>query len=553
MAHFNYNEGFYERLTHLPILSSGIMRLAFVITLVCLAISAAQHTLAAEQPLLVAPPDAVQYSLGTPQTQDDRTGRGELVIPYTRTNNGEGSATLVGRSSDGQLQILGFSPRPDQASGEFRLRKLFSGRDSGGFNHEFYLVSPAHWAGKTYGQCLVSNVVRVGNPGASISARQWNAEEKAAYEKHLIGKQPPAGLPDGFVGAEDSSGLTPGMPIKAGYYGDWRDAELVSIINNALVGIIFQGEDRVTRMLVKDWVALDPEVLRRAASNPGQFKPSVDLLPGGTLSLPDDAVQLANDTRLLVGTPLLVEWAGKWIDAYVISADEEQVKVRYEGYSSSFDRSNPRSSYAIRRSTLEEMKSPDAQQRFAANLTTERKSSADAFPEQEDVEGGWARPEPKRFKEYKVTIDVPRRAQQVPEDLTLEPGTPLAACWARKWNPVTVLSENANGTVNIRWDAYGDAWDCSMKRDQLIIQDKTVRKLQRKYGVDPADLYKTVRTWTDASGQHRIEARLVSRTDTEVTLLTDKGRELTLPLEKLSQEDQALLAKVNPAVENPFE
>ncbi|MCA9241751.1 MAG: hypothetical protein KDA37_16190, partial [Planctomycetales bacterium] len=292
---------------------------------------------AAEQPLLVAPPDSVQYSLGTPQTEE---GRGELVIPYTRTRDGEGSATLVGRSAEGQLQILGISPRPNQASGEFRLRKMFSGREGNGFNHEFYLVSPAHWAGKTYGQCLVSNVVRVGNPGTSTTARQWNAEEKAAYEKHLIGKQPPASLPEGFVGAEDSSGLVPGMPIKAGYYGEWRDAELVSIINRALVGIIYQGEDSVTRRLVKDWIALDPDVRRRAASDPGRFKPSVELLPGGTLPLPAGAVPLSGDTELLVGAPLLVEWAGKWIDAYVMSADDQSVKVHYEGYSSAFDRSN---------------------------------------------------------------------------------------------------------------------------------------------------------------------------------------------------------------------
>lgn len=64
------------------------------------------------------------------------------------------------------------------------------------------------------------------------------------------------------------------------------------------------------------------------------------------------------------------------------------------------------------------------------------------------------------------------------------------------------------------------------------------------------------RIWTDASGQHKIEAELLRKTDSDVVLLRQDGREVTLPIAKLSKTDQTFLRRV-PAeqeqVENPFE
>jgi hypothetical protein len=114
------------------------------------------------------------------------------------------------------------------------------------------------------------------------------------------------------------------------------------------------------------------------------------------------------------------------------------------------------------------------------------------------------------------------------------------------------LSENDDGSINVRWDDYGAAWDCSIVRQELIIEDKTVRKLRRKDAHAAASLKESSRTWTDASGQHKVEAKLVCRTEAMVTLQTDKGREINMPIEKLSDEDRKLLNSVPAAVENPF-
>ncbi len=93
----------------------------------------------------------------------------------------------------------------------------------------------------------------------------------------------------------------------------------------------------------------------------------------------------------------------------------------------------------------------------------------------------------------------------------------------------------------------------------LIIQNKTLKKLERTTPAAPgdtpstADLSKTLRTWTHKSGQHKVEARFVRKTATEVVLATDSGREIKLPLNKLCDADQALIKNAREAAANPFE
>ena len=60
------------------------------------------------------------------------------------------------------------------------------------------------------------------------------------------------------------------------------------------------------------------------------------------------------------------------------------------------------------------------------------------------------------------------------------------------------------------------------------------------------------RTWHDVTGTYQIEATLVSSGDGKVTLKRTDGKEVTLPLAKLSAEDRAFVEKhAKPA--NPFE
>jgi hypothetical protein len=51
-----------------------------------------------------------------------------------------------------------------------------------------------------------------------------------------------------------------------------------------------------------------------------------------------------------------------------------------------------------------------------------------------------------------------------------------------------------------------------------------------------------VRSWESASGNHKIEAELISADDQSVKLATVDGREMSIPLSKLSQEDRDYVA-----------
>jgi hypothetical protein len=59
-----------------------------------------------------------------------------------------------------------------------------------------------------------------------------------------------------------------------------------------------------------------------------------------------------------------------------------------------------------------------------------------------------------------------------------------------------------------------------------------------------ADGRLAVREWADASGQFRIQARLIQVLEGKVRLLKDTGRTTTVALEKLSSNDRAYVAEV---------
>ena len=519
------------------------------------ATAAACRTAIADSDVLKAPDDAPAFQLSNMRVEDGRFGKAMLVIDYRRTREGAGAVEISGRTPSGELSIMGVSWLHD-SKGQIRLNNTFGGLRGGAFQDiEIYLTTQAGAVGKPRDKFMVSNVVRRGNPGPATRARPWNSDEKAAYEKYLISQKPPASLPGGYVAVDVRTTLLPGMPVKVGQDGEWADAEVVNEVNQALVNVALTGAEQLLRKPKSKWLAVDPDVLRRAQADPSQFSTNIRVLPGGKLRLPGDAVPLPSGIDLLVGTPLLIERFGKWSEAYVLNADVRSIRVRYEGLPEGFDNDNPRGKYLIRRETLDELTSAGAAERFASNIQSKRssRSSASAFPTDEPIAAGRATAAAKKRKEYEIKIDVPRGAQVVPEDLVVDEGTPVAFCWAWKWQAATVLSSNDDGSLNIHWDGHSDAWDCSVLRSQLIIQDKTVRKLVRKHGKSSDDLMKTLRTWTDATGTFKVEARFVSKEGDKVTIRTDAGRDITLPLAKLSDKDQKLLAGIKPAAENPFE
>jgi len=136
--------------------------------------------------------------------------------------------------------------------------------------------------------------------------------------------------------------------------------------------------------------------------------------------------------------------------------------------------------------------------------------------------------------------------------MELPQGLPVAYCWARSWQAATLIEDHGPKLI-VKENDNVSSFVWRLDREQVIIQDKTLRKLKRQQVAKAVDLKKKLRAWTDRSGQHKIEARLVRIADSKVTLKTDQGREITLPLAKLSDEDQKLVEAIEPEVDNPFE
>ena len=70
--------------------------------------------------------------------------------------------------------------------------------------------------------------------------------------------------------------------------------------------------------------------------------------------------------------------------------------------------------------------------------------------------------------------------------------------------------------------------------------------------VAPSQDANEMRSWKDASGKFEVRARLVERSGREVKLRTDKGREITVPIERLSKADRDHLDGRAAAADDPF-
>ena len=227
-----------------------------------------------DQPL-IAPEDYPEYQLSNFRVEDDDFGRPNMVADYKRTRKGKRTQLvhIAAKNSDGELNIMGFPVGWDD-SGEIRLSKMFRIGGDRSYDYEIYLVANAYWAGKSYGQCMVSNAVRMGNPGEPTKPRPLNDEERAAYEKNKLANVPPETIPEGLTAVTSTTNLVPGMTVMAGSYGDWKKAELMGFTEDDEAVLRFTGEKKVIRRPREKWLAVDPQVLRQAEADPSQFEPS---------------------------------------------------------------------------------------------------------------------------------------------------------------------------------------------------------------------------------------------------------------------------------------
>jgi len=331
----------------------------------------------------------------------------------------------------------------------------------------------------SYGKMLVSNVARVGNPGPAVRARSWTADETKAYERSKLAKTPPKNLPTDYIAVESGANLLPGMPIKAGSYAEWVDGTVIRPESNGQVLVQLGQAKQLTLRDREKWLAIKSETFQ--------------VLPGSKLIIPAGAQPLPNDLVLPIGTPLLYDYSIKWRDVYVVKSENGKITLRYKGFRATWDTTQSRSKFLIHAETLKQLDQPDIADKFAANIELEE------FPSKLNASSSLPSKRKFRLKDYPID------------------------------------------SVHVRWDRYGAGFDCNMKRSQLVIQNETARELtlnqasKNEAAIDPVEkLAKTLRVWTDSTGEYKIEAYYVANTKTKITLKTAEGREFDMPFSKLS-------------------
>ena len=498
------------------------------------------------QDLIQPAPDMPCFTLGSIKQAKDAFGRDAFTIDYNRTKEGVGATVLAARTSDGSLKMVGTEVLGDE-SGELNLNRFFSGGK--GLDGELYLVVSGSFAEECEFMSLVSNVVRVGNPAfATALAREWNATESSAYQKELVGRKPPFGIPEGYTLVRASTKLIAGMPVKVGMYGKWVDAE--ALTSEAVVTVRVLGATKSRSVTRDGWLTIDPTILQKGTVSPSSFKASVTLIPGTTVILPEGYVVVDETINLIPGTPIQAIWLKELLPATVIAIDGGIVWIHNDTKPAWLDQKSERGQLVIARSTIEELAKPDAAQRFQNRVP--KRSSQD-----EETQGGGDRikqnlnngmdstgntigpggslPQVFALQNNPIELPIPREAELLPLDFPIPRGTKLAACAGRKWNYVTVLKDNKEDTVPVHWDDRTPEFDGLIHRTQLIIRKSDLKKLRIKATRSER------RMWTDATGKYSVEATLSSRTSTQITIVKEDGKEVTLSIDKLSAVDQKWL------------
>ena len=475
--------------------------------------------------------EMARYQLSNIRNETDNFGRSVLAIDWTRTKEGTGSPRFSGKTKNGPLSIT-FGPNLRGESGTARFRSF--GPFGNNTDVEFWIASRGP-AGLDF---MLSNAIRTGNPGPATTARAMSDKDREAIERAKLAATPPAALPSGYEAVTNSTKLMPGMPVKAGWMAEWEDAEVLSLNKDGNVTLLYpQQRDTIMPRSRKDWIAVEPAVLAKAEANPDAFKPSRQVLPNSRLVVPEDAVVIPADKELPKGTPVLVDYKIKWHEAFIVRDMGDEIEIRYKGWDEKWDKKYPRSGSLIKQGTLEDLDDPKMVERFANNVKAGRQT---------------------KVKDYPIRGSIPNDAQLVPEELEVPDGAELGAYWGNRFYKMTLLSSNDDGTLHVRWNDFGKAWDCDMTRDQLIIAKTEAKKLERQMKTPEKETTETVdngekpRTWKDASGDFSIKATFVKEDDGVVVLKTSDGEEMEIELDQLSRTDQLYIESMPKKTANPF-
>lgn len=447
---------------------------------------------------------------------------------------------------------------------------------------------------------LISNALNFGNASQGVTPIPMGPEQRdivaKAVQREKDAGPKHAGAPADYTLVKHARPAVPGMPARAFLDGAWNDAEFLGY--DGFNRVVYRPS-RVSRDVVVTEsfnVAVSNELIAIANKNMQAFKPSLELVPGSAIVVPEGFKLKETSTPLFPGTPVRVHLVdgfgkGRFYDGFVVEATfdpkvkgkhipggvinhskhkimlPEAVKQRLQtstaeeakAYFAKFiapdvdvtpmqaagvpELEIPASTYATfadipaipkaHEDAINRLKAIQAQSGTTASDRTENASTRTGISTANSVSNRPARV----LKSYPVEIPPLPKTSIVSMDLPLKPGIGLACSWASKWSPVTVLAAHDDGAVRIRWNQYGANWDCDVARSSLIVRDVDKRKLIRLQDAPEMN----PRVWKDSSGKFSVTAFFQSANDQSVRLAKTDGTIVEIPVEKLSEQDKQVV------------
>ena len=512
----------------------------------------------AQTRLLDNPPGAPSYTISNVRRERGRSGQEGVLFDYRKNREGyEDQIFITVRSSEGNFSLPATDPS-SKDSGTLGFSRFMSIRKFDDI--EIVLTQNYGTPDLNRHYYLVSNVLRVGNPKKDTRGESWTVEEeKAIVEYHRIMNDDLAHKffqrfritvrpTEGYELLPNNAIVTKTTPLRLCKSKKWHNVETLSQNDDGTINIKWRwlGIDRFFSVARSD-LTVKSETLKALRRDPNIKFVSVKLNP----SLPKPTLQLKNyrvnipvengwamvpdSVDVSKGTPLKRCYRKEWIPLTCLGCNGDgTISVKDDDYPESDGYKMLRKELIVSISDL----GGDAAKIAAAEV---------------NIYAGLAKP--LRSRRYKVSIPLPSDSQLVPKDTKLKPGTALHTCRGREWRPVTLVSNANDGTLNVSWDGRSSGFNCSIARNQLIIKTALLEdspSLSQIPSTTPNDTSAEFRTWVDATGRFKVKAKLLSRTESSVTLLTENGDEKTLSIVKLSESDQKFLEE-NIDTENPFE
>lgn len=104
------------------------------------------------------------------------------------------------------------------------------------------------------------------------------------------------------------------MPILEAYSHAWLASEVLDVRPGGNVLVANKNPLDLFIENPRDPLAIKAETLREASLNPNKFKPSIRVLPGGSVPIPADCILVDQNTKLCVGANVEVEAGRGWAD-----------------------------------------------------------------------------------------------------------------------------------------------------------------------------------------------------------------------------------------------